>query len=82
MLIILMLLDQIKSLKLAAILNIGFFGSVIIITLLAFHGGVKLTFVGVICAGLTIGMYASPLSAMVNQINIFSSPLIYHLYTF
>ncbi|KAM7481661.1 hypothetical protein LguiB_006244 [Lonicera macranthoides] len=55
---------KIKSLKLAGTLNIGFFGAVIIITLLAFHGGVKLTFVGVICAGLTIGMYASPLSAM------------------
>ncbi|KAM7478332.1 hypothetical protein LguiA_026545 [Lonicera macranthoides] len=55
---------KIKSLKLAGLLNIGFFGAVIIITLLAFHGGVKLTFVGVICAGLTIGMYASPLSAM------------------
>ncbi|KAK3041928.1 hypothetical protein RJ639_002236, partial [Escallonia herrerae] len=55
---------KVKSMKLVATLNMGFLGSVIAVTLLAFHGSLRLTFVGVICAGLTIGMYASPLSAM------------------
>ncbi|KAK2965877.1 hypothetical protein RJ640_024719, partial [Escallonia rubra] len=55
---------KVKSMKLVALLNMGFLGSVIAVTLLAFHGSLRLTFVGVICAGLTIGMYASPLSAM------------------
>ncbi|KAJ9681840.1 hypothetical protein PVL29_017959 [Vitis rotundifolia] len=56
---------KIQSMKLAAILDVGFLGAVILITLLAFHGRIQLIFVGVFCAGLTIGMYASPLSAMV-----------------
>jgi solute carrier family 50 protein (sugar transporter) len=47
------------------ILNVGFFGLVIAVTLLALHGSVRLTFVGILCAALTVGMYASPLSAMV-----------------
>lgn len=48
-----------------AILNAGFLGVVIAITLLAMHGSLQTTFVGVLCAALTIGMYAAPLSAMV-----------------
>lgn len=49
-----------------ATLNFGFVGSVIAISLLAIPGSVRLTVVGILCAVLTIGMYASPLSAMVS----------------
>lgn len=57
---------QVKTAKLVAILDVGFLGAVIAVTLLAFHGTMRLTFVGIICAGLTIGMYASPLSVIVS----------------
>ncbi|XP_059652376.1 bidirectional sugar transporter SWEET16-like isoform X2 [Cornus florida] len=56
---------KVKAMKLVAIFNVGFLGLVIAVAFLAIHGNVRLTFVGIICAGLTIGMYASPLSAMV-----------------
>ncbi|OMP03250.1 SWEET sugar transporter [Corchorus olitorius] len=55
---------KVKTAKLVAILNVGFLGAVIAVTLLAIHGNMRLTFVGILCAALTIGMYASPLSAM------------------
>ncbi|XP_022720127.1 bidirectional sugar transporter SWEET17-like [Durio zibethinus] len=55
---------KVKTAKLVAVLDVGFLGAVIAATLLAIHGKMRLTFVGIICAGLTIGMYASPLSAM------------------
>lgn len=61
---------QIKTAKLVAILNAGFLGVVIAITLLAMHGSLQTTFVGVLCAALTIGMYAAPLSAMVGRLNL------------
>ncbi|KAK4852739.1 hypothetical protein QYF36_026654 [Acer negundo] len=60
---------KIKMAKLAAILDVGFLGTVIAITLLAIHKlSLRLTFVGVICAGLTIGMYGSPLLVMTTVI--------------
>ncbi|GLT37989.1 hypothetical protein SLA2020_122680 [Shorea laevis] len=56
---------KIKTAKLVALLDVGFVGAVIVVTLFAMHGSnLRLTFVGIACAGLTIGMYASPLSAM------------------
>ncbi|XAR52653.1 hypothetical protein NMG60_11020829 [Bertholletia excelsa] len=55
---------KVMSLKLVAILDVGFLGSVIAVTLFAIHGSLRLTFLGVLCAALTIGMYAAPLSAM------------------
>ncbi|KAJ6694512.1 hypothetical protein OIU85_005216 [Salix viminalis] len=55
---------KIKTARLVAILNVGFLGAVIAVTILAMHGGLRITFVGVLCAALTIGMYAAPLSAM------------------
>ncbi|GMY21777.1 bidirectional sugar transporter SWEET17-like [Fagus crenata] len=55
---------KVKTAKLVALLNVGFLGLVIAVTLLAIHGRIRLTFVGILCAALTIGMYASPLSAM------------------
>jgi solute carrier family 50 protein (sugar transporter) len=51
-----------------ALVNVGFLGLVIAVTLLAIHGRIRLTFVGILCAVLTIGMYASPLSAMVSSL--------------
>eukprot|EP00262_Sarcandra_glabra_P011656 TRINITY_DN2843_c0_g1_i3.p1 TRINITY_DN2843_c0_g1~~TRINITY_DN2843_c0_g1_i3.p1 ORF type:complete len:325 (+),score=21.00 TRINITY_DN2843_c0_g1_i3:143-976(+) len=55
---------KVKMFKLVGILNVASLGSLILITLLALHGTVRLTVVGVMCAGLTLGMYASPMSAM------------------
>ncbi|XP_043710628.1 bidirectional sugar transporter SWEET16-like [Telopea speciosissima] len=55
---------KVKSMKLVAVLNIGFFGLVVGLSLLVIHRGLRLTVVGTICAGLTLGMYASPLAAM------------------
>ncbi|XP_055816660.1 bidirectional sugar transporter SWEET16-like [Solanum dulcamara] len=54
---------KIQSMKLVAIINITFLGAVIAITLLAVHGTTRLTLVGILCAALNIGMYASPLAA-------------------
>ncbi|KAL5565993.1 hypothetical protein UlMin_029157 [Ulmus minor] len=55
---------KIKTGKLVAILDVGFLGSVIAMTLLAVREDIKLTFVGLLCAAFTIGMYAAPLSIM------------------
>ncbi|KAF4364795.1 hypothetical protein F8388_018471 [Cannabis sativa] len=55
---------KVKTGKLFAILDVGFFGSVIVLTLFAIREEIKLTFVGLLCAALTIGMYASPLTVM------------------
>lgn len=55
---------KIKYLKLVALIDVAALGLVIAVTLLALHGDVRLTFVGVFCAALTLGMYASPLSVM------------------
>ncbi|KAK6121143.1 hypothetical protein DH2020_045131 [Rehmannia glutinosa] len=55
---------KVKTMKLVAALDVGFLGAVIIVTLLALKGGMRITLVGLLCAGLTIGMYAAPLSAM------------------
>ncbi|KAJ9180284.1 hypothetical protein P3X46_008551 [Hevea brasiliensis] len=55
---------KVKTAKWVALLDVGFLGAVITVTLLAVHGNLRLTFVGILCAALTIGMYAAPLSAM------------------
>ncbi|CAN0897171.1 Bidirectional sugar transporter SWEET16 [Linum grandiflorum] len=56
---------KISTAILVGIMNIGFLGAVIAITLLALpKSHEKITFVGTLCMGLTIGMYAAPLSAM------------------
>ena len=64
---------QVKTLKLVALLNVGFLGLVIAVTFLATPGSVRLTVVGILCAGLTIGMYASPLSVMVRSLIPFTN---------
>ncbi|XP_062084855.1 bidirectional sugar transporter SWEET17-like [Humulus lupulus] len=55
---------KVKTGKLFAILDVGFFGSVIVLTLFAIREELKLTFVGILCSALTIAMYASPLTVM------------------
>lgn len=35
------------------------------VTMAAFHGGARRTFVGVLCATFTVVMYAAPLAVMV-----------------
>lgn len=55
---------KVRYMKLAGILNIGFLGALVVIVLVAVHGEIRLTILGFICAGLTLGMYASPLAAM------------------
>ncbi|XP_057962689.1 bidirectional sugar transporter SWEET16-like isoform X2 [Malania oleifera] len=55
---------KVKLMKLVGLLDVGFLGLVIAITLLAFHGDMRLTFSGVICSALNIGMYAAPLAVM------------------
>ncbi|RZC94082.1 hypothetical protein C5167_016777 [Papaver somniferum] len=60
--------SKVKHLKLAGIFNVGFYTTVVLITFLVTHGSVRLTVVGFLCAGLTLGMYASPLVSMRNVI--------------
>ncbi|KAL5701317.1 hypothetical protein ACHQM5_026664 [Ranunculus cassubicifolius] len=55
---------RIKYLKIVGLLNIGCLGVVAAIVFFAFHGGIRITILGFICAGLTLGMYGSPLGAM------------------
>ncbi|KAI7980773.1 Bidirectional sugar transporter SWEET16 [Camellia lanceoleosa] len=55
---------KVKSMKLVAVLDVGFLGAVIAVTLLTIHGSLRLTFIGILCAALTIGMYAAPLAVM------------------
>lgn len=56
---------KIKTAKLAGLLDIGLLGTVIVVSLFAIHkSGLRLTFIGFICAGLTLGMYGSPFFAV------------------
>ncbi|KAL7205289.1 hypothetical protein ACSBR2_018266 [Camellia fascicularis] len=63
---------KVKSMKLVAILDVGFLGAVIAVTLLTIHGSLMLCLVGGFEEGfgkgngkaLTIGMYAAPLAVM------------------
>lgn len=55
---------RINMIKLAAGLNIGLMGILMMVILLAIHGRMRLIVVGSMCAGLTVGMYAAPLAAM------------------
>ncbi|OAY44022.1 bidirectional sugar transporter SWEET16 [Manihot esculenta] len=55
---------KVKAAKLVALLNVGFLGAVIAVTLLAMHGKLRITFVGLICVGMATIVYGSPLSAL------------------
>ncbi|CAL9106180.1 bidirectional sugar transporter SWEET16-like [Musa acuminata AAA Group] len=53
-----------KMAKLVGMLNVCFFGAVVVVTLLSVHASMRLLVVGFLCAALTVGMYASPMVAM------------------
>ncbi|CAD5181348.1 unnamed protein product [Musa acuminata subsp. malaccensis] len=53
-----------KMAKLVGMLNVCFFGAVVVVTLLSVHASMRLLVVGFLCAALTVGMYASPMAAM------------------
>ncbi|KAJ1297200.1 hypothetical protein BS78_01G359400 [Paspalum vaginatum] len=55
---------KVKMAKLVLAMNVGFLAAVVAVTLAALHGGARLFAVGLLCAALTIGMYAAPLGAM------------------
>ena len=58
---------QIKTAYMVAIFNVAFPLSVIAISLLAIHErSMQLTFIGISSAGISLVMYASPLSSMVS----------------
>lgn len=61
---------QAKMAKLVGMLNVGFFGAVVVVTLLSVHASMRLLVVGFLCAALTVGMYASPMAAMVSKRNL------------
>uniref|UniRef100_A0A0E0NUV2 Bidirectional sugar transporter SWEET n=1 Tax=Oryza rufipogon TaxID=4529 RepID=A0A0E0NUV2_ORYRU len=53
-----------KMVKVVLAVNVGALAAVVAVALVALHGGVRLFVVGVLCAALTIGMYAAPMAAM------------------
>ncbi|KAK6911605.1 Protein of unknown function DUF538 [Dillenia turbinata] len=59
---------KVKMLKLVLLLDVIFLGVVIVLTLLVIPKDLRLTIVGVLCAVLTLGMYASPLAVMTTVI--------------
>jgi solute carrier family 50 protein (sugar transporter) len=57
---------QVKTVKLVATLDIGFFGFVFATTTFAIAGlDMKIMIIGLICACLNVSMYGSPLAAVV-----------------
>lgn len=60
--------DQAKMVKVVLAVNVGALAAVVAVALVALHGGVRLFVVGVLCAALTIGMYAAPMAAMVSKL--------------
>lgn len=54
--------------KVVLAVNVGALAAVVAVALVALHGGVRLFVVGVLCAALTIGMYAAPMAAMVSKL--------------
>ncbi|XP_052180574.1 bidirectional sugar transporter SWEET16-like [Diospyros lotus] len=65
---------RVRIFILVGVVNIAFVGSVIGLALAVFHGSQRRTFMGFLCATVTIVMYAAPLKAMVpNAIGILSS---------
>jgi hypothetical protein len=54
--------------KVVVAVNVAFLAAVVAVALLALHGGARLFAVGLLCAALTVGMYAAPLGAMVSML--------------
>ncbi|KAM7478341.1 hypothetical protein LguiA_026554 [Lonicera macranthoides] len=59
-----LLIVTVKALTFVGKMNIGILGAVISATVLGFRGSVRQTFIRIICAVVTIAMYAAPLSVM------------------
>nr|GLL37341.1 Nodulin MtN3 family protein isoform 3 [Ipomoea trifida] len=59
---------KVKALVLVGLMNICFPGLAIALSLFVFHGNARHTFVGFLCAVLTITMYAAPISVMISVI--------------
>ncbi|KAE8685008.1 Nodulin MtN3 family protein isoform 2 [Hibiscus syriacus] len=55
---------HVKTATLVTVLDVSVLRAVIAVALLAIHGTKRLTLVGILFTGLTIGMYASPLSVV------------------
>ena len=58
-------LFQAKTAILVVTLNVGFPAGVVLITLFAMDGDLRLDVLGIVCAVLNILMYGSPFAAMV-----------------
>ncbi|KAK6159864.1 hypothetical protein DH2020_003245 [Rehmannia glutinosa] len=58
-------LKRAKTVMLFGILDIGFLAAAISVTYLMLDGDMRIDAIGLICSGLNIIMYSSPLSAMV-----------------
>ncbi|KAI4349938.1 hypothetical protein L6164_010479 [Bauhinia variegata] len=56
--------NKVKMASLVGILDVGFVAVVISATLFVLRGSIQLTVLGILCSGLTVIMYASPLLAM------------------
>lgn len=56
---------RVKTGVLVAILNVGFLGVAVVVTHFAWQGDLRISVIGVLCAGPCILMYGSPLSIMV-----------------
>uniref|UniRef100_A0A0E0KDJ6 Bidirectional sugar transporter SWEET n=1 Tax=Oryza punctata TaxID=4537 RepID=A0A0E0KDJ6_ORYPU len=59
-----------KMVKVVLAVNVGAMAAAVVVALVALHGGVRLFVVGVLCAALTIGMYAAPMAAMDKHLNV------------
>ncbi|XP_068658222.1 bidirectional sugar transporter SWEET17-like [Aristolochia californica] len=57
-------LKRVKTGIFVAILDVGFLGAAVLVTRLAIHGTLRVTVIGLLCVGLTIFMYGSPLASM------------------
>ncbi|KAL4202848.1 hypothetical protein AMTRI_Chr02g265580 [Amborella trichopoda] len=55
---------KVKTAMLVLVLNVGFLGLVIMVTMLLLHAPLRLQVVGFLSAALTLGMYASPMAVM------------------
>ncbi|KAL1803730.1 hypothetical protein DCAR_0935441 [Daucus carota subsp. sativus] len=55
---------KVKSAVLAGLLDVGFFGTAVLVTQLALEGEARMNAIGFLGAGLNIIMYGSPLAAM------------------
>eukprot|EP01018_Ginkgo_biloba_P027826 Gb_27086 [translate_table: standard] len=53
-----------RTIRLVLLLDVAFFGIVFLVTFFALHQNMRRSVIGILCVGLTLSMYASPLSVM------------------